>query len=189
MRLLSFITDLGDIAVSGPVALMIAYWCWRRLDRMLAVSFLALVVLTVAATAFLKIFARHFNPELWETGLLHLSTGAPSGHATFSFLIYGFGAWLFGRYAKGAERALGLMASLGAIFIVLVTRVILHKHTIADVAAGVSLASVPLTLIIKIDQVRSSKFTGPGWELLALGAGAALGALIIGVRFPSTSVL
>ena len=179
-------TDLGDLAVAAPAGLVISLWCARKLDRTLAVSYALAFISAVVLTAALKVLSRDFSAPLELTDPFAISEGAPSGHAVLATLVYGVAAWLFALRVEGCARWPGVIASVGALAAVLATRVTLHAHTIADVLAGVALATPFLLVATRIAKVRAPGVRASGWSLLGLIALTCTFALFSGLRLSST---
>src|ERR1700733_2864996 len=82
------LTDLGNLAVVGPAAIVCWYWLLRRWDVAIALRFLWAFTATFAAVCGLKVISRLVGDSLVGTPFA-LSTGAPSGHMAMTTLVYG----------------------------------------------------------------------------------------------------
>jgi undecaprenyl-diphosphatase len=180
-------TALGDPLAASAVAMVVFAWCWRYRGRIMALVFAMGFGAVVIATALLKMlsFEAFLNPGV--TDPWRLSDGAPSGHAALATVVYGSASLLFATGGQGLTSVCGALLSLAALAAVLVTRVTLHAHTIADVVAGLALSGL---FVLLFDQVRRRRAHGPGGGavyLLAGMAGAATIALLS--RVPLHSAL
>lgn len=189
MSLQRLLTDLGDLAVAGSVAVVLAAWIGIFLSRIAAAAFAICVVMAVAVSALLKMAAAEWLAPPDDSGLLVLSAGAPSGHAVLAVLIYGVAALIFLRCGAGLARGLGVAVCLAVIGVVLATRVTLHAHTIADTAAGAFLAFGPLGLMRLVIERQVEPAGQAGLSLLAGLSVIALTILALGLRMPSTRFL
>ncbi len=164
---------------------MTAWLWWHRLKAMAAVLSLAAAG-AVAADIVLRTIAKQANGAFHGTPW-HLTTGAPSGHACVSVVVYGSIGALFARHATGAVRWIAGLLTLAVIAGVEITRVSLGYHSQADVSTGVLLGGV-FTFAVLSAPTRPAEWPPMGRLLLALVvAGAVMQAT--GVRFDSTAVL
>lgn len=183
------ITDLGDLFPATAVAAVIFAWCWTKLDRLTAMAFAVCFAGTVVVDTVLKLFAGQMFPYPDDASMFQFSSGAPSGHAALATLVYGVAIVLFAWTCRGLAAALGGLVAALALAVVLVTRVTLRTHTIADVVAGVAVAGL---FVVLFDRVRARRDhpRGDGAPLLLAGmvfAGAF--ALLSGVRISSSMFL
>jgi membrane-associated phospholipid phosphatase len=129
------VTGFGDIAVVGPVAAAIALWLMRCVTRSAALRFAWPVAASFVAITLLKMVMRAAGGAFGGSAFA-LSAGAPSGHMAMSTVVYG------GLSLVLLKRGCSPFAVLAAVVTVLllagiaVTRVTLHAHLPADVAAG-----------------------------------------------------
>lgn len=183
-------TSLGALFPAGAVAASIVGWSWLRLNRLLAVVFGLCFVGAVGAAVALKLAAAAYAPPLEAAGLFHLSQGAPSGHAVDVAVVYGGAAVLFARLGRGAARIAGLAWCAAVIAVVCVTRLTLHAHTAADVAAGLTVGFAFCALFARAAQVQARPgAVQPTGVLLAAMIAVALLALASGIRISSTQFL
>lgn len=183
------ITDLGDLFPASAVAAVVFGWCWSKLDRLTAMAFAVCFMGTVLVDTVLKLGAGQLFPYPDGLSLFQLSSGAPSGHAALATMVYGGAIVLFAGTCRGASAVAGVLLSALALAAVLVTRVTLHTHTVADVAAGVVVAGL---FVLLFDRVRARRDHPRGDSGPALLAGMVLVgafALISGVRISSTMFL
>jgi len=183
------ITDLGDLFPATAVAAVVFGWCWAKLDRLTAMTFAVCFAGTVVVDTVLKVAAGQMFPYPDGIDLFQLSSGAPSGHAALATMVYGAAFVLFATTCRGGPAVLGAIGTLLALAAVLVTRVTLRTHTIADVGAGVVVAAC---FVLLFDRVRARRDhpRGDGAPALLLGmvlVGAF--ALLSGVRISSDMFL
>ena len=173
MGLEVLISDLGDLACVGATAAVVGLWVLRRGGRAPAAAFGLFFLIAALSVAGLKwVMADLLNlPMPDHSALWSLSRGSPSGHAAMTVFVYGFAAALCRQDAGRLMASLGIIACIAAILGVLVTRVTLGCHTLADVLAGYALGAVLLV--------------GPVWTLYAQplkvrpGAGGLIMALVV----------
>ena len=183
------LSALGDLFPATAVALMVTAWCWSYMGRATAATFAICYVGAAVATTLLKLLTRDALLRPDQTALLQFSNGAPSGHAALATVVYGSALLLFAGAGRGGLAIAGALASAAALAAVLVTRVTLGTHTIADVAAGVAIS---VGFVLLFDQVRRRRAQGPtGGAGVLLGgiAVTALAALASGLRFSSYALL
>jgi hypothetical protein len=126
-----FVTDLGDSAVTLPLAALMLLFLllshWPRAAAALAVSLVA----GGLAIALLKLALQSCGYHLLQTTLIN-----PSGHVAMSTMVYGALAILLGGEHSGWRRAAvhGVFALLtGGIAL---SRLTLHVHNPGEVLAG-----------------------------------------------------
>jgi membrane-associated phospholipid phosphatase len=126
-----FVTDLGDSAVTLPLAavtlLYLSLAHWQRAAAALAVSLAA----GGFAIALLKLALQSCGYHLLQTTLVN-----PSGHVALSTMIYGALAIILGGGLSGWWRS-----AVHGVFILLIvaialSRLMLHAHNQAEVLAG-----------------------------------------------------
>lgn len=135
------LTAFGNIAVAGPMVLVMVLWFWFARQRQLAQIIAINTGCAIAADIVLKEVSKTLGGEFFGTPF-QLSTGAPSGHAVMSMVTYGGVAVLFAVGSAGMLRIAAIGLALVLIAAVAVTRVTLHAHTPADVATGLLLGAV-----------------------------------------------
>ncbi len=165
------LTDLGNIAVAGAAALaaLICLVCVARAD--LARRFGYAVAIAFVATAALKIVSQNLGPSFAGT-IWALGSGAPSGHAAMAVVTYGGIAVLAARAGRGPPRAVALGLALAIVAAVAITRVTLHAHTPADVAAGLLVGTMSLAPLAR--RPRELPAFSAGWLLGVVAAAAGL---------------
>jgi undecaprenyl-diphosphatase len=181
------LTDFGNITIAVPVlAVMLAWLLRHRLHRTaaaLALGAAASVALDIVLRRIAKAQNGFFHGTAW-----HLTTGAPSGHACVSMVVYGSIGALFVRHAIGATRLLAASLAFAVILAVDITRITLGYHSPADVCTGATLGAV---FVLAIH--RASDHPPAPWPPMAnlLAALLIAGALmqLSGLRFDSNAVL
>ncbi len=139
------LTELGDAAVTIPVAIVVLTWLlWRRAWRD-ALYWLTAIGFGTLAVTIIKVALKVPRPVALYSGTETYSF--PSGHATLSTVIYGFLAvlvagtfrprWHWIPYATAALLIVGIAFS----------RLYLGAHWLADVTAGVSLGATWVALL------------------------------------------
>ena len=136
-----FVTDLGDSAVTLPLAALMLLFLllsnWQRAAAALAVSLAA----GGLAIALLKLALQSCGYHLLQTTLIN-----PSGHVAMSTMVYGALAILLGGAHSGWRRAAvhGVFALLiGGIAL---SRLTLHVHNPGEVLAGLAVGVGALVL-------------------------------------------
>jgi membrane-associated phospholipid phosphatase len=169
------ITDFGNIVVALPVLAVMALWLWRH------------QLSAVAADILLRMVSKRVGGAFFGAPW-HLTTGAPSGHACVSAVVYGSIGMLFALRGRGVARWAGVLLAFGVVVGVAVTRVTLGFHSPADVVTGLMLGGgfAVLTGV----SARASPADWPPMLTLLMGlAGVAALMQITGLRFDSTAVL
>ncbi len=118
----------------------------------------------------------------------HLTTGAPSGHACVSMVVYGSIGLLFARHAAGGVRWAAAMLAFAVILSVELTRITLGYHSPGDVCTGALLGGLFALAIWGASGYGPAVWPPMGKLLAAL---VMVGALmqLSGVRFDSNAVL
>jgi len=171
MSLSHIATDVGDLSCITAVAGLVFFWCWIWVGRLSAVLFAMTYVAVVMTVAGLKLISADVFelPRPDQVAWLEPSRGAPSGHAAMSVFVYGAVAYLCTRARQPWLRALGPLACAAVVAVVAVTRVTLHKHTVADVVAGFSVGGVLVIGLIWILRRQPQTRAAPvGWLLTGL---------------------
>ena len=183
-------TGLGDLFPATCVAVAVTGWGWARLGRQIAAVFATCYVGAVGASFILKLVSNAIAPPQDTAGFFTLSNGAPSGHATCAAMAYGGAMLLLLRACKGWAAGLGFLYGAAVIAVVSVTRLSLHTHTLADVAAGLMVGFCFAALFDKALRVQRPTAPPSGAvELRAVMVAVAGLALATGVRISSTQFL
>jgi undecaprenyl-diphosphatase len=144
------VTDLGDLFVASAAGLAIVVWAWINLGRMTALAFWTCHAATFGLVTLIKLWTGRNLPQPDQVPLWAPSAGAPSGHAAMAAIVYGCAAAIFLKAGRGPLAAVGAALSILAIVLVAVTRVTLHTHSAADVAAGLAVAGGFVALFAKV---------------------------------------
>lgn len=182
------ITDLGDLFVASAAGLVLVVWAWFNLGRMVSLAFWTCHAATFGLVTLIKLWTGRHLPQPDQVALWEPSAGAPSGHAAMAAIVYGCCAAVFLKAGRGPIAVLGALLCLAAIAAVCVTRVTLHTHSAADVAAGLAIAGGFAALFLKVLSVQiQDQAPQLGGLLLALVGVVAL-ALVSRVRISSLGV-
>ncbi|GGP25418.1 phosphatase PAP2 family protein [Silvimonas amylolytica] len=131
------VTNFGDSALLLPVAAILVGWmlyekAWRCATIWLLLFVPALAVVLGAKLAFLG----------WGIGIEQLDFTGPSGHTTLSMAIYPtLAVWIVQRMQPRNHAAAYLLGWLFAL-VVGISRLVLHKHSVSEVVAGVALGTM-----------------------------------------------
>lgn len=151
LRVFDVITTVGSPAFVAGLVVVMAIWCWRRSEHVLAVGIVAICAGEALLDGVLKRVVHRVRPEFGARFLHGQSFSFPSGHAFGSIVAYGLLAFLivdFYRPDRTVRRViLGVAATL--IFAIGISRTYLGVHYPSDVmggwAAGAAWLSVCLT--------------------------------------------
>ena len=182
------VTNLGNLAVVGPVAVLVWVWLlWRR-GLWAALRYQWPVAATFAVTLGLKLISRAVGGELQGTPF-ELSDAAPSGHMSMGTVVYGGVALMLLR--RGPEPVSLLTALLVLIVLVGigVTRVILGAHTPADVTAGLLIGGPCAVWVGLVAVVPPRESVREAAELVLLVTAAVVLICLTGLQFDSGAVL
>jgi membrane-associated phospholipid phosphatase len=138
-RLLVIVTDLGDSAVTLPLALLVLVVLLVARERRIALRWLLMVAGCGAAIGALKLV---FGACTLRLGFLDIVS--PSGHTAMSTGIYGSLALLIGPPLRPTARHVTAAAAAVLIVAIAVSRVLLHVHDTPEIILGlaVGLAAV-----------------------------------------------
>lgn len=176
-RLVSFVTDFGDTAVTVPLALMILLVLAAMRRPGLALRWAVAVVLCAGVIGGLKIVLAGCSNRIALPGLV-----SPSGHCAMSTIVYGGLALLLGSSLPGWQRRLVYAAAALLVAAVAVSRLILRVHTPEEVAVGLAVGIAALALLHA--STGPVKLSRP--PVLVLAA-AALAVIVVahGTRWPA----
>jgi membrane-associated phospholipid phosphatase len=179
MSAANVITDLGDGAVTGAIALVLALWLLFSNEKRAALAVLAASGMAGLVIALGKLF-------LYSAGPL-AGFASPSGHAAVSTAVYGILALVAGPSVAGGRARVPIY--LLAAFLVggiAASRFVLGAHTLLDVAAG---TTVGLAACIAADRL-ILRGTRVRVRWLPLCAALALVAVLLhGVRLPAEDMI
>ncbi len=182
------LTDLGNLAVVGPAAIVCWFWLLRRWDTATALRFLFAFVATFVAISGLKVASRWTGGGFAGTPF-ELSTGAPSGHMAMTTLVYGGMAVLLLRLRRSRISLVAAAFSIFTLIGVAVTRVILQAHTPADVAVGFAVGCVSAAWVCRGAASSSNRPVQHTIELLAALAVTVLLMHLSGFRLDSAKFI
>ena len=128
MEWLKALTKFGDIAVLVPLAAVMLLWLLLMNSRGGAACWTIAVALCAGLTAILKIYFYGCPP----TPDLH----SPSGHTSFSTLVYGSVALVTATESAGLRRIITISAGAGFILAIGVSRLLLYVHSAPEVGLG-----------------------------------------------------
>lgn len=135
--LLTWVTDLGDSAVIGAVALVtalqLAWWGNRRAAWTLLIALFA----AAAGIGILKVAFIGCGVELFS-----LNVRSPSGHVAMSAAVFGVLAAIFARSLGGWARIVAPLTAILLVCAIAVTRVALGMHSIDEVLVGMAVGGV-----------------------------------------------
>jgi membrane-associated phospholipid phosphatase len=136
--LLSGLTGFGDTAVLMPLAAAMLVWFLAMRSPRDAGWWAIAVALCIGTTVLLKVSFYGCPP----TADLH----NPSGHTSLSTLVYGAVALVTARETEGMRRILAVGGAAGLILVIAVSRVLLHKHSVAEITVGLVVGTGALAL-------------------------------------------
>ena len=140
--MLKAITDFGDLGVLLPVAAVVALWFLAARSMAALWWWLAAVTLCAGCTAVLKIyfFACHGPYALTS----------PSGHSSFSALIYGALAVIVATSASaGWQRFMIVAAAAGLVAAIAASRHSLAAHGTLEIVCGLAVGFVSLGVFVR----------------------------------------
>jgi membrane-associated phospholipid phosphatase len=142
-----FLTDFGDLAILLPLSAAVLVWLLWAGARGAAAWWIAALLLCVGGIGLLKIYfsACSTGPDPQN----------PSGHAGLAVLVYGALAAVTARAMQG--RAGGAALGLGTALIlgIAASRLALGAHSLIEVAAGLAIGLVALSLFLLFYRVRA----------------------------------
>jgi membrane protein DedA with SNARE-associated domain/membrane-associated phospholipid phosphatase len=163
--LMVVVTELGDAAVTMPLAAAVLIWLlWRRAWRdtfywLTAVGFGALAVTLI------KLLLREPRPVPIYSGAEAYSF--PSSHATLSTVVYGLLAVFIAPAFAPRWRWIPYACAALLIFGIAFSRLYLGAHWLADVIAGVALGTAWIALLA-IARGHHRLAPVSGWRLAAV---------------------
>lgn len=176
------ITDLGDSAVTLPMAavtiavLLIARQMWP------ALWWAGSIVATAAVIAVLKLLLTAAAPHH------HTLTGltSPSGHAGMSLIVYGGFVLLIGPSLTRIWRVLARFGAVVLIAAIAVSRLVLHEHSVAETVVGLGVGLAALGVL----RAGLARFPIERVPVIALCAGAlAVIGLMHGTRWHTEAMI
>ena len=172
----TFVTDFGDSAVTLPLAAVAMVFLlisgWRRAALALLVS----VAVAALGIGFAKLALESCGRPLIGTSLVN-----PSGHMAVSVTVYGALGLILARRLPGWGAIGTWIVATAFLAMIAVSRLVLHAHTPAEVAAGTLVGLLSGLLFSKLLGQDARPILHPAW--FALGAAAVVFAMH-GTRWP-----
>lgn len=173
-----FITDLGDSAVTGTIAILFAAYLFIVGEKRMA----AAMLLAFAGTGTLIALGKIILYNRCTATPLILDLRSPSGHSAVSLAVYGTIAAIVSSAVPPRWRAAPYIIAVPFVTMIAVSRVLIHVHTRADIAVG---AIIGLTVSYAVWHfLIRGRHADIKWKTSALLLPAALVALH-GLRFPA----
>ncbi|HEX3227167.1 MAG TPA: phosphatase PAP2 family protein [Gaiellaceae bacterium] len=136
---LKAITELGNIRVVVPVAIvLVLFELLRRRNRWSILFLLTVMAGTEAAMLLVKDIVGRLRPTL-NPAAATLGPSFPSGHSATAAAFYAAAALIIGRTLRRPVRQLAIAAAVGIAVAVAASRVLLDLHWLSDVIGGLSL--------------------------------------------------
>jgi membrane-associated phospholipid phosphatase len=138
---MTLLTGFGDLAVLLPLAAVMLLWLLVGRQRVGASGWILAVALCCAVTAAMKIYFSScaFSPELQS----------PSGHTSFSVLVYGGIALVIAGQAAGWYRLMVLAATAALIGGIAISRIVLGAHTPLEVVFGMAIGATAVAIFAR----------------------------------------
>jgi len=138
---LTSLTNLGDLAVLLPVAIVVLVWLAFMHTREPALWWVIALAFCVGGTGLLKIIFSVCPPV---PGLQ-----SPSSHTSLSTLVYG-GLATFLAVRSGSWQRLVVIAAGGALVgSIALSRVMLNSHTLLETGFGIAIGGLALLLFAR----------------------------------------
>jgi membrane-associated phospholipid phosphatase len=134
------ITDCGDLAILLPLACVLTVWAALIRSHTVFKWWVVALALCIGGTGILKIYF-FACPPLSD---LH----SPSGHTSFSTLIYGTLTLAVASTLEGWRRWSAVLAGTLFILAIAVSRIVVHAHSIPEVILGSILGAFALALLV-----------------------------------------
>jgi membrane-associated phospholipid phosphatase len=138
MAWLKALTGFGDIAVLSPLAGILLLWLLLVRSPRNAAWWVIAVVICGSLTAILKILFYGCPPS----SDLH----SPSGHTSFSTLVYGAMALVTATGTARLRRAITIAGGAAFILAIAASRLALYAHSTAEVGLGLVIGASSLTV-------------------------------------------
>ena len=133
------LTNFGDLAVLIPVAIVVSIWLLHSQTRRDALWWGGAAALCMGATALLKIAFFVCPPA----DTLH----SPSGHTSFSVLVYGgFGLFVAAKM-EGWQRLAAVLGAIVVVGAIAASRVLLNSHTWVETVLGFTIGAGALGML------------------------------------------
>jgi membrane-associated phospholipid phosphatase len=138
--LIQAITNCGDLAILLPIACVLTIWTALIRKPIILKWWLVALALCIGGTGLLKIFF-FACPPLAD---LH----SPSGHTSFSTLVYGTLTLAVASAMQDWRRWLAVLAGSAFVLAIAVSRIVVHAHSIPEVILGSVLGLAALSLLV-----------------------------------------
>jgi membrane-associated phospholipid phosphatase len=134
------LTDLGDLAVLLPLAAILFLWLLAQPARIKAWWWLLSVAFCAGATALFKIYFGGCPP----LADLH----SPSGHTSFSTVVFGAFVTVIAFRLKGTARAAVIAGGTVLVISIGVSRTALNMHSLIEVVFGGAIGVMALAFFV-----------------------------------------
>ena len=150
-RVMLYVTILGGVPVGALVVAVAMLLVIRRAWARLVVLLFGPGGAYVSFTALKWLFARP-RPDVSQALLIEHSASFPSGHATISFVFYGYLAYLLLRYVQSwRTKVVVVLTAVFAVGLIGLSRLYLGVHWPSDVLGGYLLGAwFLLTMIMAV---------------------------------------
>lgn len=176
--MMTLLTDFGDSAVLLPLSAAMLLWLLAMRAKIGAAWWFIAIALCTGGTALLKIYF-----IACPIGALH----SPSGHASFSALVYGAMAIIVAaEQAARWQRIAALAAGAALVGGIAVSRLALGAHSLLEVVLGTAIGAV--TLAVFAQGYLSRRPTGVTLTPLLLAV-ALIGILLHGRELHAEEIL
>ena len=132
------LTDFGDLAMLLPLAAVMLVWLIAQRQPRGLLGWAGAVALCCGVTAVLKIY---FSGCAVSTELQ-----SPSGHTSFSILVYGGIALVVAAHSTGWQRLMVLAGATGLVGGIAVSRILLGAHSPLEVVLGMAIGSTAVAV-------------------------------------------
>jgi membrane-associated phospholipid phosphatase len=173
----NFVTDFGDIAVTAPLATLMAGFLVAARRPPLAIAWGAAIIGCAGAIGLLKLALVDCGRPLAGPVL-----ASPSGHTAMSIAVYGGFAAIVGTRLALPARAAAMAGALSLAIGIALSRLVLRDHNAIEVAVGLAVGSAAL-VVIAVSVGRERPATLPVGYLLAAAVVVAL--IFHGERWPA----
>jgi membrane-associated phospholipid phosphatase len=135
---MTVLTELGDLAVLLPLAGLMLLWLLTLQPRSGAAWWATAVMLCLGLTVLSKIYFFACSP--------YQDLVSPSGHTSFSMLVYGSIALIVAAAGSGWLRGATLGAGTALIAGIADSRLILGAHSLPEIAVGMAIGFAALAV-------------------------------------------
>ncbi len=181
MRLELFVTNLGDSAVTVPLAVLTCCFLGAAGEMRLALGYAASIAGCAGLIAVLKL-----SLAACGLGAGLLGIASPSGHAALSAAVYGSLSLLIGSRSPSAIRPLVYLAGALLVAAIGTSRLLLGAHAVPEVAAGLI---VGLGAVAAFHAVLSLRPAATLPLLWLLAPALVLIGLLHGMRWPAEQAI